>query len=99
MGDSRGAGARAAGQTDTVGLCHIACSSNIGYLWAKRTIADPPALTLTLTAFRKKSTEQKRTILVYESGVPIRLLPSSATNVPIQIKSLAGREWTANRIA
>ena len=60
-GDSRGAGARAAGQTDTVGLCHIACSSNIGYLLAKNTVADPPALTLTLTAFREKSTEPKRT--------------------------------------
>lgn len=64
MGDSRGAGARAAGQTDTVGLCHIACSSNIGYQVAKNTVADTPALalalTLTLTAFREKSTGQRR---------------------------------------
>ena len=66
-GDSRGAGARAAGQTDTVGLCHIACSSNIGHQVAKNNMADPPApaVTLTLTAFREKSTEQRTTRVVW----------------------------------
>jgi hypothetical protein len=39
MGDCRGAGARAAGQTDTAApddFCHIACSSNIDELAKRR---------------------------------------------------------------
>jgi len=62
-GESRGAGARAAGQTNTVGLCHIACSSNIGY-WAKSTVADPPALTVRR---RAQSKEDRRHLKVWGS--------------------------------
>jgi hypothetical protein len=61
-GDSRGAGARAAGQTDTVGLCHIACSRNIGFL-AKNTVADPPALTV----LKEEHRAEKKTSLGFRA--------------------------------
>ena len=95
-GDSRGAGARAAGQTDAVGLCHIACSSNIGYLLAKSSIADPPALTLTLTAFREKSTEQKRTTTRVWSSDPTLSIICDKPFDTDQVHS-GPREKAANR--